>query len=144
MFTTKLNLVAPLAFAVLGVIAASIEPALAGVILFRLLSLVLAYPLWRFWPVDTGSFARFVSAVRAKSLYETMGELGMFATKLNLVAPLAVLVVVAASIESALAGPGTAVPAPSHWLLASPLWRFWPVDTGSFARFASAVRATAP
>ena len=30
MFTTKLNLVAPLAFAVLGVIAASIEPALAG------------------------------------------------------------------------------------------------------------------
>ena len=32
MFTTKLNLVAPLAFAVLGVTAASIEPALAGVI----------------------------------------------------------------------------------------------------------------
>ena len=30
MFTTKLNLVAPLAFAVLGVTAASIEPALAG------------------------------------------------------------------------------------------------------------------
>ena len=30
MFTTNLNLVAPLAFAVLGVIAASIEPALAG------------------------------------------------------------------------------------------------------------------
>jgi hypothetical protein len=30
MFTTKLNLVAPLAFAALGVIAASIEPALAG------------------------------------------------------------------------------------------------------------------
>ena len=41
MFTTKLNLVAPLAFAVLCVIAASIEPALAGV-LFRLLSLALA------------------------------------------------------------------------------------------------------
>ena len=31
MFTTKLNLVAPLAFAVLCVIAASIEPALATV-----------------------------------------------------------------------------------------------------------------
>ena len=30
MFTTKLNLVAPLAFAVLGVLAASTEPALAG------------------------------------------------------------------------------------------------------------------
>jgi lipopolysaccharide export LptBFGC system permease protein LptF len=30
MLTTKLNLVAPLAFAVAGVIAASIEPALAG------------------------------------------------------------------------------------------------------------------
>jgi hypothetical protein len=30
MFTTKLNLVAPLAFAVLGVIATSIESALAG------------------------------------------------------------------------------------------------------------------
>ena len=30
MFTTKLNLVAPLAFAVLCVTAASIEPALAG------------------------------------------------------------------------------------------------------------------
>jgi hypothetical protein len=36
----------------------------------------------------------------------------MFTTKLNLVAPLAVLVVVAASIESALAGPGISVPAP--------------------------------
>jgi hypothetical protein len=36
----------------------------------------------------------------------------MFTHKLNLVAPLAVLVVVAASIESALAGPGTPVPAP--------------------------------
>jgi hypothetical protein len=35
----------------------------------------------------------------------------MFTTKLNLVTPLAVLVVVAASIESALAGPGS-VPAP--------------------------------
>ena len=44
MFTTKLNLVAPLAFAVLGVTAASIEPALAGVLLFRLLSLALALP----------------------------------------------------------------------------------------------------
>ena len=32
MFTTKLNLVAPLAFAVLGVTAASIEPALAGLV----------------------------------------------------------------------------------------------------------------
>ena len=42
---------------------------------------------------------------------ETIGELGMFTTKLNLVAPLAVLFVVAASIESALAGPGS-VPAP--------------------------------
>jgi lipopolysaccharide export LptBFGC system permease protein LptF len=31
MFRTKLNLVAPFAFAVLAVIAASIEPALAGV-----------------------------------------------------------------------------------------------------------------
>jgi hypothetical protein len=30
MFTNKLNLVVPLAFAVAGVIAASIEPALAG------------------------------------------------------------------------------------------------------------------
>jgi hypothetical protein len=30
MFTTKLNLVAPLAFAALGVIAGPIEPALAG------------------------------------------------------------------------------------------------------------------
>jgi hypothetical protein len=38
--------------------------------------------------------------------------LGMFTHKLNLVAPLAVLVVVAASIESALAGPGIPVPAP--------------------------------
>ena len=38
----------------------------------------------------------------------------MFTTKLNLVAPLAfaVLVVMAASIESALAGPGIPVPAP--------------------------------
>ena len=41
----------------------------------------------------------------------SIGELGMFTTKLNLVTPLAVLVVVAASIESALAGPGS-VPAP--------------------------------
>jgi hypothetical protein len=32
MFTTKLNLVVPVAFAVLGVTAASIEPALAGFI----------------------------------------------------------------------------------------------------------------
>ena len=32
MFTTKLNLVAALAFAVLGVTAASIEPALAGLV----------------------------------------------------------------------------------------------------------------
>ena len=32
MCTTKLNLVAPLALAVLGVMAASIEPALAGVV----------------------------------------------------------------------------------------------------------------
>jgi len=31
MFRTKLNLVAPFVFAVLGVITASIEPALAGV-----------------------------------------------------------------------------------------------------------------
>jgi hypothetical protein len=30
MLTTKLNLVAPLAFAVLGIIAAATEPALAG------------------------------------------------------------------------------------------------------------------
>ena len=30
MFTTRLSLVAPLAFAVLGTIAASVEPALAG------------------------------------------------------------------------------------------------------------------
>jgi hypothetical protein len=30
MFTTKLNFVAPFAFALLGVITASIEPALAG------------------------------------------------------------------------------------------------------------------
>ena len=44
MVTTKLNLVAPLAFAVLCVTAVSIEPALAGVTLFRLLSLALAYP----------------------------------------------------------------------------------------------------
>ena len=36
----------------------------------------------------------------------------MFTPKLKLIAPLAVLVVVAASIESALAGPGTPVPAP--------------------------------
>jgi hypothetical protein len=36
----------------------------------------------------------------------------MFAPKLKLITPLAVLVVVAASIESALAGPGTPVPAP--------------------------------
>ena len=44
----------------------SIESALAGRrLLFRLLSLVLASPLWRFWPADTGSFARFASAVRA-------------------------------------------------------------------------------
>jgi hypothetical protein len=32
MFTTKLNFVAPFAFALLGVIVASIEPALAGVL----------------------------------------------------------------------------------------------------------------
>jgi hypothetical protein len=36
----------------------------------------------------------------------------MFTHKLNLVAPLAVLVVVAASMDSALAGPATPVPAP--------------------------------
>ena len=44
MFTTKLNVVALLAFAVLCVMAAS-EAALAASILFRLLSLVLACPL---------------------------------------------------------------------------------------------------
>ena len=43
---------------------------------------------------------------------ETMGELKMFTTKLNLVAHLALAVLcVAASIEPALAG-GTSVPAP--------------------------------
>ena len=112
MFTTKLNLVAPLAFAVLCVTAASIEPALAGT------APVPAPLAWR-WrsrsgdsqPADTGSFASFVGAVREP----TMGELKMFTTKLNLVAPLAfaVLCVTAASIEPALAGAVVApVPAP--------------------------------
>ena len=111
--------------------------------LFRLLSLALAYPLWQFWPADTGSFARFAGAVRAKGMYETIGELEMFTTKLNLVAPLAfaVLGVIAASIEPALAG---LAPVPAPLIGAGlPLWRFWPADTGSFASFAGAVRATA-
>ena len=66
---------------------------------------------------DTGSFASFASAVRNENYLgivgpETIGELRMFTTKLNLVAPLAlaVLGVIAASTEAALAG--TVVPAP--------------------------------
>ena len=78
--------------------------------MFRHLSLALALPLWRFWPVDTGSFASFVIAVRN----DHGGSLEMFTTKLNLVAPLAlaVLCVTAASIGSAFAGVGPSVPAP--------------------------------
>ena len=137
MFTPKLKLIAPL---IVLVVAASINLlSLVQVLLFRLLSLVLAYPLWQFWPVDTGSFAKFASAVKERHYGamvahpETIGELGMFTTKLNLVAPLAfaVLGVIAASTESALAG--SVVPAPSL-ALAYLLWRFWPADTGSFAR----------
>ena len=101
-------------------------------LLFRLLSLVLAYPLWRFWAADTGSFARFASAVRERNYGaivgypETMGELEMFTTKLNLVAPLAfaVLGVIAASTEPALAG--TSCSGSYHWR--------WPTRSGDSGR----------
>ena len=76
MFTTKLsmssrrprptyNLVAPLALAVLGVIAASTEPALAGDSCSGSCRWRWPTRLWRFWAADTGSFASFASAVRA-------------------------------------------------------------------------------
>ena len=61
MFAPKLKLVA---FAVLATTALSIEPALAGLQLYLLQSLVLACPRSRSWPAGTGSFERF-SVVRA-------------------------------------------------------------------------------
>ena len=102
MFTTKLNFVAPLAFAVLCVRLPRSSPHSRTLCLFRLLSLALALPLWRFSPADTGSFASFAGAVRERNYW---GTLKMFTTKLNLVAHLALAVLcVAASIEPALAG----------------------------------------
>ena len=55
-----------LAVVALGMALSLVEPAFAQDLrLFRLLSLVLACPLWRFWAADTGSFESFASAVSA-------------------------------------------------------------------------------
>ena len=58
MVRTKFNLVAPLAFAVLGITAVSIEPALAGVNVPAPL-VGAGLPALAILAADTGLFARF-------------------------------------------------------------------------------------